>query len=355
MRALPERGPVQREAAKLGATLADRSLRDAAREVGAFGLFDPEELSGPELAQAWEGLGETADAGLCFALGAHALAVVAPIAAHATDELRARLLEPLRRGARLGAHAASEAEAGSDTMAMAATATPEAGGYRLSGSKLWVTNGADADVFVVFARAPEGVTGFVVERGAEGLTVGAPMEKMGLARASLTSLYLEGCRAEASAILGEPGGGAKVFHTAMLHERALILGPAVGVMRAQLERALKHARTRRQFGRPIGKNQLVAARVVEMYERYVLARMLLERAATALADGAIGAPLACLTKLRLSEWALEQHLDAIRLHGGTGYLEETGLPAHLRDAVGGVLYSGTSDMQRVILAAHLGL
>lgn len=344
-------------------SLEGRSLRAAFAIAGEFGLLGAHlgtdadadantNLDGRALAEMWEGAGESGSAGVLFSMAAHAFAVAAPIAKHAAPALRERVLPGLLAGTTIGAHAASEAEAGSDAMAMTTHAEAEGAGFRLSGSKLWVSNGADADVFIVFARTGGETTAFVVERDAPGLTVGQPMEKMGLAGASLTSLYLDGCPVAADAVLGR---GGLVFQTAMLFERTLILAPQVGAMRAQLERALRHARTRRQFGRPIGKNQLVAARVVDMYERYVLARGLLRESASALLEGEITAPLACLTKLRLSEWALEQHLDAIRIHGGTGYLEETGLPASLADGVGGVLYSGTSDLQRVIIAAHLGL
>ncbi|MFK7986349.1 MAG: acyl-CoA dehydrogenase family protein [Sandaracinaceae bacterium] len=359
--AIPPPTDVQREARKLGDVLSRGDLRDAFEAAGAFGLLGAHlpgdrggsEASGGTVAEMWEGAGETGPAGRLFAMAAHSLAVATPIALHGGETLRAEVLPGLLDGTRIGAHAASEAEAGSDAMAMTTSATPDGDGYRLSGSKLWVSNGAEADVFVVLAKTPDGAPlGCVVDRSAEGLNVGEAMDKMGLDGASLTSVYLEEVAVPASHLLGD---GRHVFHTAMRYERALIMAPQVGAMRRQLERGLKHARTRRQFGRPIGKNQLVAARVVDMYERYILARGLLRDTASALVDETLDAARACLAKLRLSEWALAQHLDAIRLHGGTGYLEETGLPGHLRDGVGGVLYSGTSDLQRVIIAAHLGL
>lgn len=358
--ALPRRSDVQRAAAELGAVLVQGTLRDAFAAAGDFGLLGahlPRELGGQgldgaSLAETWEGVGEgCADAGRLFAMAAHACAVAAPIARHGSEAQRARFLPGLLDGSRIGAHAASEAEAGSDTMAMQARAEREGEGYRLSGTKLFVSNGSEADLFLVFASLEGEPTAFVVERSTPDLTVGAPMEKMGLHAASLTSVYLEGCFVPSDARLG----AGPVFHTAMLYERTLILAPQVGAMRAQLERSIRYARERRQFGRPIGKNQLVAARVVEMYERYVLARGLVRDAATALVDGSLTPALACLVKLRVSEWALAHHLDALRTHGGSGYLEETGLPGAVRDAVAGVLYSGTSDLQRVIIAAHLGL
>lgn len=358
---LPAYSDMGRAAERLGASLPTAldtaARREAFRACGGFGMFGAaRSLDGLALAEVWEALGHGCeDNGLTFALAAHAFAVVEPLLAHASDAVRARLVPGLLDGTRIGAHAATEAGAGSDVMGMQARAERDGEGFRLSGTKELVTNGADADVLVVFAKADEGVTGFVLERDTPGLTVGAPRPTMGLAGASLTSVYLDGCPVGPEAVLAGLGRGGDVFATAMLWERTMILAPQVGAMRRQLERGVAHARSRRQFGRPIGKNQLVAARVVALYERYVLARGLLRESAADLARGALPPARACLTKLKLSEWALETHLDAVRLHGGTGYLTEAGLEAQLRDAVGGVLYSGTSDMQRVILAAYLGL
>lgn len=361
---LPEPSEIERSARRAGAAIAGHDLRAAFRTAAELGLIRAGiarerggiEASGIEIAETWEGLGHgCADHGKLFALAAHALAVAHPIHAHGSERVTREILPRLIAGTAIGAHAASEAGAGSDAMAIAARAERAGRGFRLSGTKQFVTNGADADVFVVLARADEGPSAFVVERGATGLSIGAPIEKMGLDGASLVSIYLDGCEVAGDAILGAPGAGSQVFGTAMLWERTLICAPQVGAIRRQLERGIEHARARRQFGRPIGKNQLVAARVVEIFERYVLARLLLRDAATRLVAGTLSPAIACLTKLKLSEWALEAHLEAVRLHGGTGYLAEAGLEAQLRDAVGGVLYSGTSDMQRVILAAYLGL
>ena len=331
--ALPPRSEIQRASAEFGRALGTGSLRESFAQAGDFGLLrahlDPE-LDGVALADIWEGAGETGPAGVLFAMAAHAFAMASPVAAHGSDEVRSSILPKLLDGTLVGAHAASEAGAGSDTMAMQTRAERDGADWRLSGSKLWVSNGADADLFVVFAQVEgEGPAAFLVEGGAAGLEIGAPMEKMGLEGSTLTSLYLDAVRVASDRMLE---GGSLVFHTAMLHERALIFAPQVGAMRAQLERSLKHARTRRQFGRPIGKNQLVAARVVDMFERYILGRGLLRDTATALAGGSLTAPMACLTKLRLSEWALEQHLDAIRIHGGSGFVRDTGLPAALAPA-----------------------
>lgn len=361
---LPEPSEIERSARRAGAAIAGHDLRAAFRTAAELGLFRAGiarerggiEASGIEIAETWEGLGHgCTDHGKLFALAAHALAVAHPIAAHAGERVAREILPRLLDGSAIGAHAASEAGAGSDAMAIEARAERDGDRWRISGTKLFVTNGREADVYLVIARAAEGPSAFVIERDREGLTIGEPIAKMGLASASLVSVYLEGCTVPDDAILAGPGRGAQVFGTAMLWERTLICAPQVGAIRRQLERGIEHARSRRQFGRAIGKNQLVAARIVELYERYVLARMLLRESAAALVAGTLSAAQACLTKLKLSEWALEAHLEALRLHGGSGYLSEAGIEAQVRDAIGGVLYSGTSDMQRVILAAHLGL
>jgi alkylation response protein AidB-like acyl-CoA dehydrogenase len=253
----------------------------------------------------------------------------------------------------------SEPESGSDAFALATRAEETAGGFRLSGSKTFVTNGPEADVFVLFARTGAGgfagISAFLVERETPGLVVGGPLRKMGLTGSPMCELFLDGCEVPTAALLGRKGGGMAVFSASMRLERSCILASAVGTMQRQLEESLEYARSRRQYGEPIGSFQAVAHRLVDMRVRVETARLMLYRLARLLDDGRPVDAEAALTKLHISESYVASSLDALRLHGGYGYLAEYGVERELRDAVGSILYSGTSEIQRNIVARGMGL
>lgn len=325
----------------------------------------PEELGGiglspDELCDVLEGLGAGgSDNGLLFAAGAHLWAVAKPIADSGTPEQRERWLPPLLTGFMVGAHAASEPNAGSDVMGMASCYVKVDGGYVLDGSKVFVTNAPVADVFIVFATCDprlhfRGITAFLVERSNPGVQVGPCEEKMGLRSSSLATVYLDQCFVPPDARLGKERHGASIFQTSLAWERTFIHAHQVGVMRRQIERAVSHAQTRQQFGSPIGKFQTVAHRIVDMYLRYWQARLVLRMSATELMLYR-NSRFAAMSKLILGEGALATHLEALRTFGGAGYMCEMGLEKEVRDSIGGVLYSGTSDVQKNILASALGL
>jgi alkylation response protein AidB-like acyl-CoA dehydrogenase len=171
----------------------------------------------------------------------------------------------------------------------------------------------------------------------------------------MAELILEDCVLPAASLLGREGQGVPVFSHSMGWERSCILASTVGGMEWQLEKSLKHVRERRQFGKPIGNFQLVASKVVDLKVRLETSRLLLYRAATAQLRGRDSDLEAALAKLYIGEAAVESALDAIQIHGGYGYTREYGMEQALRDAVGGRLYSGTSEIQRLIIARHLGL
>lgn len=335
-------------------------------ELGIQGLaVDPAHGGGgadaTTVIAAMEALGYACrDNGLIFSLNAQMWAVQHPIGRFGTEEQRRRWLPALCAGTAVGGHAMSEPGSGSDAFSLATTATPDGDGYVLDGSKTFVTNGPVADVFVVFAtvdrgRGFAGLCAFLVERGTSGLTVGPPISKMGLRTSPMCELFLDGARVPASALLGKVGAGMAVFTSSMERERSLILASAVGTMRHELERSVAHARERRQFGQPIGKFQSVQNRLVDMRLRLETSRLLLYRLGWLLDHGRPAALDAALVKLHLSESFLQSSLDAVQVHGGYGYTTEYGLERDVRDAVGSRLYSGTSDLQRVVAARHMGL
>jgi alkylation response protein AidB-like acyl-CoA dehydrogenase len=318
-------------------------------------------VSATTIAAALEGLGYgCADNGLIFSINAQMWACELPIAHFGSEDQKLRWLPGLCDGSLIAAHAMTEPESGSDAFALRTTATAVEGGWLLNGSKTFVTNAPDGDLFVVFATTDRslgfaGLCAFLVTRDAPGLQVGKPFSKMGLRTSHLGELFLDDCRVSADALLGEPGAGMAIFNSSMRWERSLILAAAVGTMRRQLERCVAYARERVQFGAPIGSFQAVSHTLAEMRLRLQTSHLMLYRIA-ALLDAKAATDLdAAMTKLHLSEALIASSLSALQVHGGTGYVTESGLERDVRDALGSRIYSGTSEMQRNVIARHLGL
>ena len=335
-------------------------------ERGLLGLCLAEEFGGGghsllTTAAALEALTlGSGDAGLSFAIGAHLFAGCVPIAEFSAAELRARVLPRLARGEWLAANAITEDGAGSDVHALAATARRDGDDYVLSGAKSFVTNAPTADLFVVYAKtAPAhgflGISAFVVERGRPGLRVGPPLDKLGLRSAGAAPLELVDCRVPAANRIGEEGQGGPIFGRSMQVERAGLSAVWTGDMERRLSEALAHARSRRQFGKPLGKHQAVAHRLADMKLRLESGRLLWQRACWGLDRGHASALDVSLAKLAVGEAAAQSGRDVVELFGGRGYLVDFGVERHLRDAIAATIASGTSAMQRDIIARELGL
>lgn len=335
-------------------------------EMGIQGLPVPVEYGGvgadaTTIAAALVGLGYgTADNGLIFSLNAQMWACELPIVHFGTEEQKRRYLPALCDGSLVAAHAMTEPGSGSDAFSLITTATPDGDGWVLDGSKAFATNAPDSDLFVVFATTDRslgfaGLTAFLLERGTPGLEVGRPWSKMGLRTSHLGEVFLSDCRVGADAVLGSAGAGMAIFNTSMRWERSLILAAAVGTMERQLERCVRYARERVQFGHPIGDFQAISHKIVEMKLRLETAHLMLYRIAALLDRDSASDLDAAMTKLHLSESLVQCSLDALQIHGGSGYVTETGVERDVRDALGSRFYSGTSEMQRNVIAAHLGL
>jgi alkylation response protein AidB-like acyl-CoA dehydrogenase len=343
--------------------------RDAWRkcaDLGLQGLPVPEEYGGggasaTTIAAALEALGYgSTDNGLVFSLNAQLWACERPLVRFGSEEQKRRYLPGLCEGTLIAAHGASEPEAGSDVFSLRTTVASSDGRWVLNGSKTFVTNAPESDLFVVLATTDPGLgfaglCAFLVERGAPGLTVGPHLAKMGLRSSPMAELFFDDCAVDESALLGKPGGGMAVFNDAMLWERGLILAASVGTMRRTLERCIEYARERKQFQRPIGSFQAVSHRIADIKLRLETSRLMLYRFAARLDAGSATPMDAALTKLQLSESLVQTSLAALEIHGGYGYMAEYGLERQLRDALGGRIYSGTSDLQRNVIAQYLGL
>jgi alkylation response protein AidB-like acyl-CoA dehydrogenase len=315
--------------------------------LGLLGLSVPKEYGGAgcgflATACAAEAFGHGApDMGLVFAALAHLFACGMPIAEYGDDELRREMLPRLSSGEWIGANAITEESAGSDATRLAARAVRAGDNYVLTGDKCFVSNGPVADVFVVYAvTQPDlgflGVSAFVVERGAPGLTIG-------------------GCAVPARRRLGGEGEGAAIFQAAMRWERTCLFAAYVGRLERLAELSADHARARTQFGRPIGSNQAVSHRLARMRVRLEAARLILWRACWLLEHGEPARAEVAMAKLVISEAVTESAMDAVRIFGGDGIRSDRGIERELRDAVPSLIFSGTSEMQLELIARELGL
>ncbi len=343
---------------------ASRNWQKCAK-FGVHGYMVPAEYGGAGLdvqtsVYLMEALGYACrDNGLTFAILSQMLSIQPAIALFGSDTLKEDYLTRLAAGA-CGAFAISEESSGSDTYSLKTTASRVKGGYRLNGEKKFITLAPVADIAVVFATVDAelgewGVTGFVIERGQEGFSTTETRPKMGLRTTPIGDIVLDDCFVPESHRLGAEGTGVAIFNKAMESERSYILAGQIGAMERQLEETIKFVRKRRQFGTPIAKFQSVANRVADMKLRLETSRLLLYKVAWLESQGTPLVLEAALANLHLSETFVESSLDAVRNHGARGYLTEYEIERDLRDSIGGLTYSGTSDIQRNIIARMLGL
>jgi alkylation response protein AidB-like acyl-CoA dehydrogenase len=308
-----------------------------------------------------EGLGYGCkDSGLIFAINGQMWTVQMPILRFGSDAQKDRYLPKLCSGEWIGAHGMTEPDSGSDAFSLRTSARLEGDHYILTGTKTFSTMATEADVFMVFATVDKrkgfmGVTAFIVERDFPGFSVGKDIGKMGLRTAPMAELVLEDCRVPVENRLGKEGNGAAIFEDAIEWERSCILASLLGGMERQLERCIEHAKLRKQFGKPIGKYQSVANKIVDMKVRMETARLILYKLAWMKQAHGKATMDAAIAKLYLSESWIKSCLDAIQIYGGYGYTTEYELERDLRDSVAGTLYSGTSEIQRNIIARYLGL
>jgi alkylation response protein AidB-like acyl-CoA dehydrogenase len=300
------------------------------------------------------------DNGLIFSLNAQMWSIELPLVKFGAPAQQQAYLPGLVSGDLIGVHAMTEPDSGSDAFSMRTRAERVGDDYLLNGTKLYITNAPVADVVLVFAAHPGrpaqvGISAFLVDKGTPGFTVSRSLEKMGLRTSPMGEVVLADCLVPAEKRLGPEGAGVAIFNSSMGWERSCILASALGAMQRQLETCVRYARTRKQFGQAIGKFQGVADKVADMYLRLEAARLLVYQAAWLAQQGKLAAAEAAAAKLFTSEAWVQSSLDAIQIHGAYGYMKEAGIERDLRDAVAGTIYSGTSEIQRVILSRMLGL
>ena len=343
--------------------------REAWRKCAKFGVQGlpvPTELGGADAdvlttALVMEALGYGChDNGLLFSLNAQLWSIELPLVTFGTPEQRRAYLPGMVSGDLIGAHGMTEPGSGSDALHMRTRAERRGDHYLLKGTKQYITNAPVADVVLVYAVDPgqpglAGISAFLVDATTPGLAVSNSFEKMGLRTSPMGEITLHDCLVPVESRLGPEGAGMAIFNSSMEWERSCLFASIVGAMRRQLEACVEYARSRQQFGQPIGKFQGVSGKLADMYVRLEAARSLIYRAAWLKEQGRSAPAEAAAAKLFTSEAWVRSSQDAIQVHGAWGYLKETGIERDLRDAVASTIYSGTSEIQRVVLARMLGL
>ena len=345
-----------------------RELWNRCGEFGLLGLASEPQYGGTHTeidvsraCLALQGFGYGCDdVGLGIAINAHLWAVQMTISKFGTHEQKQKFLPKMCSGEWIGAHGLSEDSSGSDVFSTKTTATASDGGFILNGHKRLVTLAPICDVAIVFASTNPshgkwGLTAFLVENGTDGFSRLPTQQKMGLRTVPIGRLEFDNCFVPEENVLGKVGAGWSISNHSLEYDRCCILSGKLGAMEKQLELTVNFAKSRKQFGEPISNFQAVSHRIAEMKSRLEIAKLLLSKMAWLKQNDMPGMLDGAILKLFLSESYVESSLDTIRVFGGSGYLTETGIERGLRDAIGGVIYAGTSDIQKNIIASHLGL
>jgi len=339
----------------------DQSLIPKFAELGLMGIDIPEQYGGAGgtffmSVLAVEELAAV-DAATAVMLDVHNTLVNVATHTWGNDELRARYLPRLAAG-ELGAYALSEANSGSDAFALEARAERRGDAWVLNGQKLWITNGAEANLFVVFAtvdptKGYKGITAFMVERSNPGLTVGKKEDKLGIRASSTTEVVLEDCIVPDADVIGDVGKGYKVAIETLNAGRVGIGAQMLGVARGALDASIKYVKERQQFGRPIGEFQGVQFQLAQAATEIVATRLLVYNAARLKDAGAPFMVEGGMAKLYASQAAERMTSLAVELFGGYGYTKEYPVEKYFRDAKIGAIYEGTSNMQLQTIAKAL--
>ncbi len=340
----------------------DRSLFTAMGSLGLTAAPFPIEVGGAGFSYlGWtlvmEELGAV-DMAMAVSLSVHILSQY-PVVTWGTDEQRARWLPAMQSGEALGAFALTEPHAGSDASAIRTRAVQVGKtAYRLTGTKIWISNAPEADRYVVFATVdPEagadGITAFLVEKGTPGFRFGAHERKMGIRACPASELVFESCEVPVENRLGAEGDGYRIALSALGEGRISIAAACVGLARAGLEAAARYLGERRAFGAPLSEQQGLRFMLAEMARDVAAARALTQVAAAAKDRGESIVEVSSLAKWTASDTAMRVTTDAVQLFGASGYSRETGIERLMRDAKGAQIYEGTNQIHHEIVAAEV--
>ncbi|MDR1946083.1 MAG: acyl-CoA dehydrogenase [Desulfovibrio sp.] len=331
-------------------------------ELGLFGLTVPEEFggSGGDVTSYILVIEELARVSATHAviLSVHMSTCAQPVLQFGTEAQKNKYLPGLACGKTLGAFAITEAGAGSDASGQTTAAVRKGDNYILNGTKIFITNGAYAGVFLVMAvtdksKGVKGLTTFIVEKDFPGFSVGQTEEKMGICGSSTTEIILKDCVVPAENILGEEGGGFKVAMGTLDGGRISIAAEGVGLAQGALEAAVDYAKQRVQFGRPIAANQGIQWMLADMALEVEAARLLTYNAARLKEQHLNYSMQAAMAKLHAAQTAMDVTVKAVQIHGGIGYTKNYPVERYMRDAKIIGIYEGTNEVQRIVIAKHL--
>jgi isovaleryl-CoA dehydrogenase len=299
-----------------------------------------------------------ASASIALSYGAHSNLCVNQIYRNGTPEQRRRYLPPLVRGEHVGALAISEPGSGSDAVSMQLRAERRGDRFFLTGNKMWITNGPEAQTLVVYAKtAPDlgsrGITAFLVEKGFPGFHTAQKLDKLGMRGSHTCELVFEECEVPAENVLGSIGGGVEVLMSGLDYERVVLSGGPLGILQACLDVCVPYVHHREQFGRPIGEFQLIQAKLADMYTQANAARALVYAVARACDRGKVSRKDAAGAILFSAETATHMALDAIQILGGNGYINEFPTGRLLRDAKLYEIGAGTSEIRRLLIGREI--
>ncbi len=331
-------------------------------ELGLLGITVPEQYGGVDMGYlahvvAMEEISR-ASASVGLSYGAHSNLCVNQIVKNGNEAQKAKYLPKLVSGEHVGALAMSEPNAGSDVVSMKLSARQEGDHFILNGNKMWITNGPDADTYVIYAKTDpqggsRGITAFIVERGFPGFTQAQKLDKLGMRGSNTCELVFQDCPVPAENVLGEVGGGVKVLMSGLDFERVVLSGGPLGIMAACLDAAQPYVQQREQFGQAIGQFQLVQGKMADIYTRSNAARSYVYAVAAACDRDETSRKDAAGAILYSAETATQLALDCIQLLGGNGYINEYPAGRLLRDAKLYEIGAGTSEIRRWLIGREL--
>jgi len=329
-------------------------------ELGLHGITVEEEWGGLGLGYLEHVVAQEevarASASVGLSYGAHSNLCVNQIRRWGNEEQKKKYLPPLISGDHVGALAMSEAGAGSDVVGMKLKAEKSGNGYRLNGTKFWITNGAYADTVVVYAKTGEGsrgITAFLIEKDMAGYSVGQKIDKMGMRGSPTNELVFDDCFVPPENVLGEENKGVEVLMSGLDYERTVLAGIQLGIMQACLDTVLPYVRERKQFGKPVGSFQLMQAKVADMYVALNSARAYVYQVAKACDAGRTTRFDAAGAILVASQNAVRVAEEAVQALGGAGYTKDWPVERYYRDAKLLDIGAGTNEIRRMLIGREL--
>ena len=331
-------------------------------DMGLMGIPIPEQYEGAEMDTvsymiAIEELAK-ACASTSVILAVHTSAGTMPYLLFGTEEQKQKYVPDLASGRKIGAFALTEPNAGSDAGRVSTTAVLDGDEYVLNGTKCFITNGGPAETYLVFAtvdksKGLKGITGFIVEKGTPGFSIGKKEEKMGIRASQTTELIFENCRIPKANLFGKEGEGFKIAMITLDGARIGIGAQSVGIAQGAYEHALKYAKEREQFGKPIAALQAVSFMLADMATQIEAARQLVYHAAMLKDAGVPFGKEAAMAKLFASDVANQVTANVVQIMGGYGYSREYPVERMMRDAKITQIYEGTNQIQRVVIGGHI--